>query len=221
MFSYGLDGDNIRSGLCADLTFNEKDRNENIRRVTEVSKLFADAGTVSICSFVSPFKESRDFARRVHESANLKFIEVYVNTPLSECELRDPKGLYKKARNHELSGFTGIDQAYEEPNNPELKVNTVQRSVYDCVKDVLDVLRDNNIISPDVVDDAEAWFKINRNGLVTKVQNHAQSLDLVAELFVAPDRKGQVLAEAETLKDVHVSKIDLQWIQVNIKYYFV
>lgn len=213
MFSYGLDGDNIRSGLCADLTFNEKDRNENIRRVTEVSRLFADAGTVSICSFVSPFKESRDHARRVHETANLKFIEVYVNTPLDECERRDTKGLYKKARNKELSGFTGIDQAYEEPVNPELKVNTVGRSVYSCVKDVLNVLKKCNIISPYVVDEAEEWFKSHQNGLV-KVQNQAQSLDFVPELFVASDCKSQALAEAETLKDVQISQIDLQWIQV-------
>ena len=96
--AYGLDGDNIRTGLNKNLGFAPEDREENIRRVSEVSKLFADSGVISLCSFVSPFRKDRDLARQIHEQAGLKFFEIFVNTPLEECEKRDVKGLYKKAR---------------------------------------------------------------------------------------------------------------------------
>ncbi len=105
VFCYGLDGDNCRTGLCKDLGFSEEHRDENIRRVTEVAKFFADAGAVAICSFVSPLEKHRDLPRQVHESAQLAFFEVFVDTPLAECERRDTKGLYKKARNREIVGM--------------------------------------------------------------------------------------------------------------------
>ena len=116
--AYGLDGDNIRTGLNQNLGFTPVDREENIRRVGEVAKLFADSGVVAICSFVSPFADDREMARKIHKDAELKFYEVYVDTPLSVCENRDVKGLYKKAREGVIKGFTGITQEYEKPENP-------------------------------------------------------------------------------------------------------
>ncbi|VDM53142.1 unnamed protein product [Angiostrongylus costaricensis] len=116
----GLDGDNVRHGLCKNLGFSKEDRSENIRRVAEVSKLFADQGLVCLSSFISPFLVDRNEARRIHETDNLGFFEVYLSTSLEECEKRDPKKLYWKARAGEISGFTGIDSAYEPPESPEL-----------------------------------------------------------------------------------------------------
>ncbi len=102
----------------------QADREENIRRVAEVAKLFADSGVVAICSFVSPFADDRDIARKIHKDSDLRFYEVYVNTPLSVCESRDVKGLYKKAREGSIQGFTGVTQAYEAPETPDLIVTT-------------------------------------------------------------------------------------------------
>lgn len=117
-----LDGDNLRHGLCADLGFGEDDRRENIRRVTEVAILFAEAGVVALVPLISPYRSARDAARERVESAGLPFVEVFVDTPLEECERRDPKGLYVKARAGEISGFTGIDDRYEPPTDPELRL---------------------------------------------------------------------------------------------------
>ena len=118
--AYLLDGDNLRHGLNADLGFSAADRAENVRRVGEVAKLFADAGVVSVVSLVSPYRADRDRVRAAHEEAGLRFVEVFVDTPLEVCEARDPKGFYAKARAGELRGFTGIDDPYEAPPNPEL-----------------------------------------------------------------------------------------------------
>jgi bifunctional enzyme CysN/CysC len=118
--TYLLDGDNLRHGLNADLGFSESDRDENVRRVGEVARLFADAGVVALVPLISPYRRGRDHARAIHAAAELVFIEVHVDTPLAECERRDPKGLYKKARAGELRGFTGIDDPYEPPLRPEL-----------------------------------------------------------------------------------------------------
>ena len=119
-----LDGDNVRHGLCGDLGFSHVDRAENIRRVAEVAALLHDLGHVVICAFISPYREDRAFARsRVPER---RFLEVHVQCPLAECERRDPKGLYKKAHAGELTGFTGVDDAYEEPARPELTINTAE-----------------------------------------------------------------------------------------------
>jgi bifunctional enzyme CysN/CysC len=115
-----LDGDNLRHGLNADLGFSEDDRRENIRRVAQVAVLFAEAGVVALVPLISPYRSSRDDARSVAEAASVPFIEVFVDTPIEECERRDPKGLYAKARSGEIKGFTGIDDPYEEPLHPEL-----------------------------------------------------------------------------------------------------
>ncbi len=132
--SYRLDGDNIRFGLNSNLGFSAEDRAENIRRIGEVAKLFADAGMVTLTSFISPYAADRDKARAVHEKAGLRFIEVYVDAPIEVCEVRDPKGLYKKARAGELKGFTGIDDPYEAPKKPELVLKPATMSVEDSVK---------------------------------------------------------------------------------------
>jgi len=121
--AYVLDGDNIRHGLNGDLGFTDEDRKENIRRVSHVANLIADAGVVAIVTFISPFEADRAAARRVHRDAGHHFIEVFVDTPLEVCEARDPKGLYARARRGEISGFTGIDSPYEPPLDPELHVD--------------------------------------------------------------------------------------------------
>lgn len=116
--TYLLDGDNVRHGLCGDLGFSDKDRVENIRRISEVAKLFVDSGVVVLTAFISPFQADRDFCRNL--LADGEFIEVFVDTPLEVCEQRDPKGLYKKARSGEIKHFTGIDSTYEAPQSPEV-----------------------------------------------------------------------------------------------------
>jgi adenylylsulfate kinase len=120
--AYVLDGDNVRHGLNADLGFSPEDRKENIRRIGEVAKLFADASVVAITAFISPYQEDRDQVRSIHRKGD--FIEVYVNCPLEECENRDPKGLYKKARAGQIPEFTGISDRYDAPAQPELELRT-------------------------------------------------------------------------------------------------
>ena len=138
--AYLLDGDNLRHGLNGNLGFSAEDRAENVRRVGEVAKLFADAGTVVLVSLVSPYAADRDRVRAVHDAAGLRFVEVFVDTPLEECERRDPKGLYAKARAGELKGMTGIDDPYEPPQRPELVLRPHERSVDESVQAVLAVL---------------------------------------------------------------------------------
>jgi bifunctional enzyme CysN/CysC len=118
--AYLLDGDNVRHGLNADLGFSDEDRAENVRRVGEVARLLADAGVVALVPVISPFRDGRAAARAAHEAVGLPFLEVFVDTPLEECERRDPKGLYARARRGELTGFTGIDSPYEPPASPDL-----------------------------------------------------------------------------------------------------
>jgi bifunctional enzyme CysN/CysC len=120
--AYILDGDNLRTGLNGDLGFSDADRTENLRRIAHVARLFADAGIVVLVPVISPRRAHRSFARVVHEAAGLPFAEVFVDTPLAECEARDPKGLYRKARAGEIKGFTGIDDPYEAPDAPELRL---------------------------------------------------------------------------------------------------
>ena len=146
--AYRLDGDNIRHGLNKNLGFSAEDRAENIRRIGEVSKLFADAGIISIASFISPYTADRDLVRKLHEDAGVAFIEVYVDLPLEVAESRDPKGLYKKARAGEIKGFTGIDDPYEAPANPELHLKTHEMSVEDSVRALLECLQENNLLEP-------------------------------------------------------------------------
>jgi bifunctional enzyme CysN/CysC len=120
--AYVLDGDNLRHGLNADLAFSAEDREENVRRVGEVARLMADAGLVVLVPVISPYRAHRDRVRRAHEAAELPFVEVFVDTPLDECERRDPKDLYRRARAGELVGLTGIDDPYEPPLRPDVVV---------------------------------------------------------------------------------------------------
>ncbi|MCC7409689.1 MAG: adenylyl-sulfate kinase [Phycisphaeraceae bacterium] len=145
--AYRLDGDNIRHGLNKNLGFSAEDRAENIRRIGEVAKLFADAGLIAITSFISPYATDRDNARKLHDDAKLPFIEVYVDCPLGEAEKRDPKGLYKKARAGQLKGFTGIDDPYEAPKNPELHLRTDQLSIEESVEQLLTLLESRGLLS--------------------------------------------------------------------------
>lgn len=119
--TYLLDGDNVRHGLCGDLGFSNSDRVENIRRISEVAKLFVDSGSIVLTAFISPFKTDRDFCRSLLDEN--EFIEVFVDTPLEECEKRDPKGLYQKARQGDIKDFTGIDSSYEAPQNAEITLS--------------------------------------------------------------------------------------------------
>lgn len=138
LHTYLLDGDNLRHGLNRDLGFTEADRVENIRRVAEVSRLMVDAGLIVIASFISPFQSERQMARRLFSDS--EFFEVFVDTPLAECEKRDVKGLYAKARRGELRNFTGIDSAYERPEHPELIVDTCNFSAEECVEQIVSLL---------------------------------------------------------------------------------
>jgi len=142
--SYVLDGDNIRHGLNKDLGFTEEDRKENIRRIGEVAKLFVDSGQVVLTAFISPYQQDRDLVRALLEEK--EFIEVYVKCSLKSCEKRDPKGLYKKARNGEIKHFTGIDAPYEEPKSPEIVVNTEDNTVEECVEHIYQYLKENELI---------------------------------------------------------------------------
>ncbi len=144
--SYRLDGDNVRLGINKNLGFSEADRTENIRRIGEVAKLFGDAGTISLSSFISPYKADRDEVRALHEAADLQFIEVFVDCALSVAEERDPKGLYKKARAGEIKNFTGIDDPYEAPVNPEIYLKTDEMSIEEEVAIIVDFLVKNDTI---------------------------------------------------------------------------
>jgi adenylylsulfate kinase len=138
--AYVLDGDNIRHGLNKNLGFSAADREENIRRIGEVAKLFADSGVLTMTSFISPYRKDRDGVRALHAAAGLPFIEVHVNTPIETCEQRDPKGLYKKARAGQLKGFTGIDDPYEPPLTPELTLDATAISPQEATVQLLEYL---------------------------------------------------------------------------------
>jgi adenylylsulfate kinase len=142
--TYVLDGDNIRHGLNKDLGFTDEDRKENIRRIGEVSKLFVDSGQIVLTAFISPFREDRQQVRDI--LSDNEFFEVYVKCSLDECEVRDPKGLYKKARNNEIKHFTGIDSPYEEPENPAIIVDTETQTVEESVKQIVDFLAQKELI---------------------------------------------------------------------------
>jgi len=187
--AYGLDGDNVRTGLNKNLGFAQEDREENIRRVAEVGKLFADSGVVALCSFVSPYNKDRDLARELHRAVGLPFFEIHVATTLEQCEKRDVKGLYKKARAGIIKGFTGIDQPYEIPTNPEVTINTEGRTVDECVQQIVEVLQTNNILPRSAV-------------------------EKVIDLTVPEEQLSEAIVEAESLPKVEISKLDMQWLQV-------
>ena len=187
--AYGLDGDNIRTGLNKNLGFAPEDREENIRRVAEVGKLFADSGTVALCAFVSPYKKDRDLARRLHLEAGLPFLEVFVDTPLDECEKRDAKGLYKKARAGIIKGFTGIDQPYEAPDNPDVVLKTVDMSINESIDVLVRAMQQKGILPK--------WPQ-----------------ETSGELFVEPEFLDQTRSEAARLQSFEMTEIDVQWLQV-------
>ena len=136
--AYVLDGDNVRHGLCSDLAFSPHDRQENIRRVGEVAKLFTDAGIICITAFISPYRSDRELVRNMVLDG--QFVEVYVNAPIEVCEQRDPKGLYAKARANEIKEFTGVSAPYEPPPQPEMELHTDRTSVAESVARILEYL---------------------------------------------------------------------------------
>ncbi len=142
--TFVLDGDNVRHGLCRDLGFSDQDRQENIRRISEVAKLMLDTGTITLTAFISPFRAERALARNLVPHGD--FIEIYCRCDIALCEQRDVKGLYKKARQGEIRQFTGISSPYEEPENPELTIDTGYSSLSDCVDQVLNLLKQRGIV---------------------------------------------------------------------------
>jgi bifunctional enzyme CysN/CysC len=140
--AYLLDGDNLRHGLNGDLGFSSADRTENVRRASEVARLFADAGVVALVPLISPYRADRARARAIHEAADLPFLEVFINTPIEECERRDPKGLYAKARSGEITGFTGVDDPYEPPGSCELELTPTDGDAAAQADAVMRLLRD-------------------------------------------------------------------------------
>jgi adenylylsulfate kinase len=142
--TYLLDGDNVRHGLCGDLGFSDKDRVENIRRISEVAKLFVDSGSLVITAFISPFAADRNYCRGI--LAEGEFVEIFVDTPLEVCEARDPKGLYKKARSGDIPHFTGIDSAYEAPANPEIHLTYIEESAQATVERLYDMLVEKGLV---------------------------------------------------------------------------
>ena len=145
--SYRLDGDNVRLGINKNLGFSGDDRAENIRRVGEIAKLFNEAGVITLASFISPYREDRDQVRRIHQEVGLVFVEIFVDCDLASAEERDPKGLYKKARAGEIKNFTGIDDPYEAPKQPELHLVSDKMSLSDEVKIIIKYLEDHNLLS--------------------------------------------------------------------------
>lgn len=143
--SYLLDGDNVRHGLNGDLGFSDEARVENIRRISEVGKLFLDAGLIVSTAFISPFASDR--AQAKEKLSEGEFIEVYIDTPISICEQRDPKGLYKKARAGEIKDFTGIDSGYDVPENPGIHVKTDTQSIEECAQQIVSYLMENGFIN--------------------------------------------------------------------------
>ncbi|XP_057336092.1 bifunctional 3'-phosphoadenosine 5'-phosphosulfate synthase isoform X1 [Microplitis mediator] len=189
--AYGLDGDNVRTGLNCNLGFTPEDRKENIRRVAEVAKLFADSGQICLCSFVSPFEEDRQMARKIHKDFDIPFFQVFVDTPLPICEARDTKGLYKKARQGIIKGFTGIDQVYEEPSNPDLVITTEYCTLEESASKVIELLERQCVIPA-----------------LPKPQS------LIKELFVPNTRVSDAKKEANALVSIEINYIDVQWLQV-------
>ncbi len=143
---YRLDGDNIRLGINKNLGFSAEDRTENIRRIGEIAKLFVDSSVLALTSFISPYREDRDRVRALHAESGMPFIEVFVDCALEEAEKRDPKGLYKKARAGEIKNFTGIDDPYEAPANPEIHLHTDKMTLEEEVQIVLDYLTEQGIL---------------------------------------------------------------------------
>jgi bifunctional enzyme CysN/CysC len=146
LHTYMLDGDNVRHGLNRDLGFTDADRVENIRRIAEVARLMADSGLIVLVSFISPFRSERRMARSLMKEG--EFIEVFVDAPLEVCETRDPKGLYRKARRHEIENFTGIGSPYEPPEHAELRIDSASLSPEHAVELLLEYLHEQGMTKP-------------------------------------------------------------------------
>lgn len=142
--TYVLDGDNVRHGINSNLGFSREDRKENLRRIAEVSKLFVDAGILVLAAFISPYKEDREYIRKSFDGIN--FLEIYVKCSIEECEKRDPKGQYKKARAGIIKNYTGVSAPYEEPENPDLILDTEKKPLEECVDAVIDLLTKRGIV---------------------------------------------------------------------------
>ena len=179
----------MRIGLNKNLGFSPEDREENIRRVGEVAKLFADAGVVCLSSFISPYAQDRLRARQLHKEAGLPFFECYVDTSLEICESRDVKGLYKKARAGMIKGFTGVDSSYEIPETPDIVLKAGSLSVDECVQEILKMLEKHGVLFSSII--AE-----------------------VKELFVDKNRVVELEQEALTYPFLNISMLDMQWLQV-------
>ncbi|CAH8611722.1 unnamed protein product [Schistosoma margrebowiei] len=193
--AYVLDGDNIRSGLNKNLGFSDEDRVENIRRVSEVARLFADANNICLTSFISPFESDRNAARMLHSQNNLPFFEVFLATPIEVCERRDVKGLYKRARAGEIKNFTGISAIYENPTNPDLILNTELYSVQECVSKCVQMLATAGLVPN--CDEVNPF-----GGPMPK------------ELYVTDPLEVQKLkAQCLSLPHLEITELDLQWIQ--------
>jgi len=147
--TFVFDGDNVRHGLCSDLSFSREDRSENIRRIGEMARLFIEAGVIAVTAFISPFRAERERVRRLVAPGD--FLEVYCRCPLDLCEQRDVKGHYRRARAGEIEEFTGISSPYEEPENPEMVLDTGEYSVEECVEKVLDLLVERGVVATDRV----------------------------------------------------------------------
>jgi adenylyl-sulfate kinase len=143
--AYLLDGDNLRCGICSDLGFEREDREQNVRRVGELALLFADAGTIAIVAVVSPYEQMRTHVRERHEQDGLSFFEVFVDTPVKMCAQRDPKGLYARAYAGDLDGFTGVDDPYQPPSNPDLRI-TPELALPSAVEAILDLLNTPHLV---------------------------------------------------------------------------
>ncbi|UJR25566.1 hypothetical protein I4U23_006911 [Adineta vaga] len=191
--AYCLDGDNIRCGLNKNLSFSNEDRVENIRRIAEVAKLFADAGLMCIVSFISPFEEDRECARKLHENSDIPFIEVFVSTPLAVCEARDVKGLYEKARKGLIKGFTGIDAPYQSPSNPDVAIDTSVLSLDRSVELIIGKLAER---------------------LSVKEVLSSTLIMAVHELFMNEHTRAKALEDFPNLDKLNITELDLQWAQV-------
>lgn len=198
--TYCLDGDNIRHGLNSNLAFSPEDRTENIRRIGEVAKLFSDCGIVCLSAFISPYNKDRQRVREAHEKAGIKFIEVFVKTPLEVCEQRDVKGLYKMARDGKIKDFTGIHTAYEEPLSPEITLDTTSNSIEQSIFKVINYLNDHGIMK-------------NLNS-VGSIADFKQLELMTRELFANKNELEYLQDITANLEKVNINKVEMEWLQV-------
>ncbi|KAF6773208.1 hypothetical protein AHF37_07164 [Paragonimus kellicotti] len=194
--AYVLDGDNIRTGLNKNLGFSAEDREENIRRIGEVAKLFADANNICITSFISPYSKDRDANRALHEEAGLRFFEIFISSPLEVCEQRDVKGLYKKARAGEIKDFTGLTSAYESPAKPDLVLHTDKYTVQECVHQCLEMLANAKVI-PSIQETNPFGGPMPRELFINDLQ-----------------RLKTVYEEIAQLPQYELTRLDTEWVQV-------